>query len=299
MKRIIIVVFFTTSFILNTYAQELKCIVQVATPQIEGSDKKVYETLQTSIYEFMNSHKWTNYVYTIDEKIECSILITVSSRVSIDEFKATIQVQSRRPVYHTSYPTTIFNFIDKDFQFKYIESQSLDYADNTFMSNLTGVLAYYAYIIIGLDFDSYSLYGGTPFYEKAQAIVNNAQNTPEPGWKAFETNQKNRYWLVENLLNKTYSGVRDGIYNYHRKGLDVMSDNMANGRAAVLTALESYQKVYKEKPGLFVLSLIINSKADELVNIFSEAAPMDKTKAVNILNTIDPSNTNKYKQILK
>jgi hypothetical protein len=297
-RKKIILLLVILIFGLKNYAQELKCVVQVATPQIEGSEKKIYETLQTSIYEFMNSHKWTNYAFTVDEKIECSILITISERVSTDEFKATIQVQSRRPVYKTSYNTTVFNYIDKDFQFKYIESQSLDFNDNAFMSNLTSVLGFYAYIMIGLDFDSFSLYGGSPFYEKAQTIVNNAQNTSESGWKAFES-QKNRYWLVENLLNKTYSGVRDGVYNYNRKGMDVLSDNMETGRSSIMSALESWQKVYKEKPGLFVLTLIMNAKVDELVNVYSQAAPMDKTKAVNILNLIDPANANKYKQILK
>ena len=165
------------------------------------------------------------------------------------------------------------------------------------MSNLTSVLGYYAYMIIGLDYDSFSPYGGTPFYEKAQTIVNNAQNASEKGWKSFES-QKNRYWLVENLMNKSYSGVRDCIYQYHRKGLDMMTENNETARGSITTGMESLQKVYKEKPSLFIFQVFFAAKADELVNIYSQGSPMEKTRIVNILNVVDPANSNKYKKIL-
>jgi hypothetical protein len=150
---------------------------------------------------------------------------------------------------------------------------------------------------MGLDFDTYSLYGGTPFYQKAEAVVNAAQNAPEKGWKSFES-MKNRYWLVENLTNSSYSAVREGLYKYHRQGLDIMTENMDLGRAGVMESLELFRKAYREKPGLFVMQLVCDAKVDEFVNIFSQASPMDKTRAMNLFKEIDPANGNKYQKIV-
>ena len=281
----------------QTYAQELKCNVQVTTPQIQSSDKKIYETLRTSIREFMNEKKWTNNTFAIEEKIECSILINISERISTEQFKATIQIQSRRPVFNSSYNSVMFNFIDKDFTFQYEENQPLKFTESSYTSNLASVLAYYAYIVIGLDFDSFSLYGGTTFYEKAQTIINNAQSSPDRGWKAFE-NKKNRYWLVENFLNQSYNRIRNCIYLYHRKGLDIMTNNQPNARGEIIKGLELFQKVNREKPGLFIKQMFFTAKSDELVNIFSESSPMEKTKVVKILKELDPSNSGKYNKII-
>jgi len=286
-------------YALKGNAQELNCIVTVATPQIESSDKKIYETLQAAIYEFMNSKKWTNYNFATEERIECTILITISDR-SADVFKGTIQVQSRRPIYKSSYNSVMLNLIDKDLQFTYQEYQSLDFNENTFTNNLTSVLGYYAYLIIGLDFDSYQLKGGTAFYEKAQTVVTNAQSAVEPGWKAFEsTSQKNRYWLVENLLNNIYSPIRECIYNYHRKGLDMLVDNAATAKVAITAGMDQLKKVNEEKPGSYLMQLFFNAKADEIVNIYSSASVADKTKVATICKTIDPTNSSKYNQITK
>jgi hypothetical protein len=278
-------------------SQELNCVVSVATPQIQSSDKKIYETMQAAIYEFMNSKKWTNYTYATEEKIECTILITISNR-SADVFTATIQVQSRRPIYKTSYNSVMLNLIDKDFQFNYIEYQPLDFNENAFSSNLTSVLAYYAYIIIGFDFDSYSLNGGTPFFDKAQTIVNNAQNATESGWKSFES-QKNRYWLCENIFNSNYAGIRECIYNYHRKGLDLMTENTASARTSITSGLEKLQMVHKNKPGSYLMQIFFYSKADEIVNIYSNASSIEKPKVAAICKEIDPTSASKYNQITK
>lgn len=299
LRRYIIIAGLIIASISSIHAQELNCIVSVATPQIQSSDKKIYETMQAAIYEFMNSKKWTNYVYATEERIECTILITISER-SGDVFKGTIQVQSSRPIYKSSYNSVMLNMIDKDFQFEYIEYQTLNFSDNSFTSNLTSVLAYYAYIIIGFDFDSFQLKGGTTYFEKAQTIVTNAQNAKEVGWKAFESSaQKNRYWLVENLLNNIYSPIRECNYNYHRKGLDQLVDNAAAAKTSITAGFELLKNAHEEKPGSYLMQLFFMTKVDEIVNVYSNASVADKTKVVAICKSIDPSNSSKYNQINK
>jgi len=298
MRKIGFIILFFIGISMFGKAQELNCIVTVATPQIQSSDKKIYETLQAAIYEFMNSRKWTNYTYSVEEKIECTILITISDRTN-DVFKGTIQVQSRRPVYKSSYKSVMLNLIDKDLQFSYVEYQALDFSENTY-SSLTSLLAYYAYVIIGMDFDSYQLKGGTPYFEKAQTIVSNAQNAAEPGWKSFESSkQQNRYWLVENLTNNIYAPIRESIYNYHRKGLDQLVDNVAVGKNAITAALEKLKTVHEEKPNSYLMQCFFTSKVDEIVNIYSVATTVEKTKVAAICKLIDPSNSTKYNQITK
>jgi len=215
-----------------------------------------------------------------------------------DEFTGSIQVQSRRPVFNTSYNTTILNFKDDDVKFNYVEFEPLEFSLTEHRSNLTSILAYYAYIIIGLDYDSFSLLGGTEFFQKAEQIVTNAQNVPEKGWKAFE-GRKNRYWLVENILNDRYKGIREFMYRYHRLGLDIMESKDAQGRASIAQNLELLQKVYRQKPDpyLFFFELIMNSKSDELVNVFSESFMAEADRVYNILVEIDPVHSEKYKKI--
>jgi len=297
MRRLFILLSFIFFHTLITYAQELKCAISVTAPAVAGSDRTVYETMQRALYEFMNSKQWTNYKFTADERIDVNILITIQNRVSTDEFTGNMQIQARRPVYKTSYNSTLFNHIDNDIDFRYVEQQPIEYIENSNTSNLTSLLAYYTYIILGLDFDSFSKNGGSPYFDKAQAIVVNSQNAAEKGWKAFES-QRNRYWLIENLLNSQYAQIREAIYNYHRLGLDLMYDNVENGRAAITGALELLQKVHRQKPGSFIMQAFFSAKSDELVNIYSEAPPMDKPRVVTILREIDPTYTNKYQKIL-
>ena len=278
-------------------AQEFMCQVSVNSPQVEGSEKKVFQSLQTQLYEFVNNRKWTNYIYKPEERIECSIMITVTERVSSDQFKGKVNVILKRPVYKTSYNSDLLNLVDKDFDFKYVEFEPLEYNDDAYTSNLTSMVAYYLYVMLGVDADSFSKLGGTLYYEKARAAVNAAQNSSDRGWKAFES-LKNRYWLVENLLNNAYSPFRDGLYSYHRTGLDLMSENMDLGRSGVNDCLENLQKVNREKTGLYITQLFLDAKRDELINIYSQAAPMDKTKIVNMMKEIDPANSSKYQQIM-
>ncbi len=271
-------------------------MVSIATPALSETDREIMRTLQSDLREFINQRNWTEYQFQARERIEASILITVNERIGSDEYRGTIQVQSRRPVYRTSYSSPVFNHQDRDFHFRYIENQPLDYVDNTFTSNLTAVIAYYVYIILGFDFDTFAPMGGTPYFEMAQNIVNSAQNAPERGWKSFES-QRNRYWLVENLFNPIYRNIRQAMYIYHRQGFDKMVENMDLARGEIINALEMLQRVQRERPGSFLLQVVMTSKNDELVNLFSEASPMDRNRAISILTEVDPSNSAKYRRM--
>jgi len=282
-------------------AQELKCNIQINSQKISGTNRSVYQTLQTSIYEFMNNTSWTNHVYGIDERIECNIVINLNEQIGSDEYKGTIQVQSRRPIFNTSYNTTMLNFLDNYFEFRYLEFNKLEFSENTFQSNLTSVLAFYAYIILGLDYDSYSYMGGTEYFQKAEKILNNAQNAVERGWKAYEGNRKNRYWMVENILNEKYKPIREVYYRYHRLGLDIMNEKVIDGRAEIAECMVSIQKVFRDKPDpyLFYNQLFFDAKNDEIVSLFSESFPAEKARVVNILTEIDNANASKYKVIME
>ena len=300
MQRLVKILFLfvlITSFI-NVNAQELNCSVQINSTQIQGSDKSIFDAMQKAIFEFMNSRKWTNNLYKNDERIECTVMINITEQVSTNEFRGTIQVQSRRPIFNTSYYSTTLNHLDKDFDFRFNEFDPLIFSENNHISNLTSVLSFYANIIIALDYDSFSLNGGTRYLEKAQTIVSNAQGARESGWKAFE-GERNRYWFTQNLLHKNYAPLRECFYKYHRLGFDLMAKNVPTGRAGVLNSLKLLEQVYDRKPGGFQLQIFFNAKSNEIVSLFSEALPKEKTEASNLLSKIDANNLSKYGKITK
>lgn len=279
------------------WAQELRCNVQILSSQIQGTNKQVFKTLQEDVYEFMNNRIWTEDEFSNQERIECKILINLQSR-SGNQFSGSMTVSSRRPVYNSSYNTTLFSYKDNDIQFRYLENEPLEFDINNFKSNLTSLLAYYAYIIIGLDYDSFELGGGTPYFQSAQQIVSNAQNAKGPGWKAYES-RRNRYWLVENILNNEYEKVREFIYRYHRQGLDKMYDNVSQARAEISESLVLLRDVYREEPDpyMFFMNLIIETKSNEFVNVFSESPVGESERVYEILAEIDPPHSEKYKTI--
>lgn len=281
-----------------SFAQELRCNISISSTKIQGTNKTVFETMQSDLYEFMNNRKWTDHQYAMDERIECSFFINMDEQISSDEFKGSIQVQARRPVFNSSYETILLNIKDNDFHAKYIEYQTLEFNETSNKDNLTNILAYYAYIVLGMDYDSFSPEGGTEYFQKAQTIVNNSQNAVEKGWKAFES-ERNRYWLVENILNKSYAGFRSCTYQYNRLGLDLMSDKPEEGRGVVAESLKSIQKVFRVRPSLYILQVFFDAKSDELVNIFSKSFPDERNRVSVILNECDPSNGTKYEKILK
>ncbi|HOZ15568.1 MAG TPA: DUF4835 family protein [Tenuifilaceae bacterium] len=298
-KRIIFIVLIVSPGFL--WAQELRCNIQVNTQKIQGTNRTVFQTLQTSLYEFMNNTAWTNHVYGFDERIECNIMLNITEQLGSDEYKGTLQIQARRPVFNSSYNTTMLNFLDNNLHFRYREFDKIEFTETSHLSNLSSTLAFYAYIILGIDYDSYSNLGGSEYFLKAEKIVTNAQNAPERGWKAYEGNRKNRYWMVENLLNSKYRPLREVYYRYHRQGLDRMSEKPTEGRAEIAESLALLQKVYREKPDpyLFGLQLFFDAKNDELVNVFSESFPTEQARVVNILIEVDNPNASKYKTILE
>ncbi len=285
---------------INGVSQELRCNIQVTSDKVQGTNKKVFETLQTSLNELINNRNWTNHVYTAEERIECNMLFNIQD-YSGSDFKGTLQIQARRPVYNSSYNTVLLNYMDNNIQFTYVEFETLEFNESTFTSNLTALIAYYAYVIIGLDYDTYSNKGGSEYFRKAESIVNNAQNAPEKGWKAFEGSNKNRYWLIQNLMDEKYSPVRDFLYKYHRLGLDRMSEKPNEGRDEIAEDLKLLQQVYRNKPDpyMHLLQVIFDAKSDEMINVFSESVPEERNRVLPILKEIDPANSTKYQKINK
>ncbi len=301
MRKYFIVFFFLISPLLLA-AQELRCNVQVVSQQIQGTNKQVFQTLQNAIYEFMNNKVWTDHVYTMEERIECNIMINITEQPSADEFKGTMSVQASRPVFNSNYTTTTLNFIDNDIHFRYVEFSPLEFDLNSHLSNLTSILAFYAYYILGLDYDTFEMMGGTPYFNSAERIVLNAQNAAEPGWKPLDNlAHKSRYWLAKDIIDSEYERIREFNYRYHRLGLDLMDKEVAEGRAEITNSLELLQQVYRSRPDpyMYLLSLLFSSKVDEIVGIYTESIPEERTRAYQILIEVDKPNTNKYKAILE
>jgi hypothetical protein len=284
----------------SLFSQELNCNVQVSAQKIQGSNRQVFENMQRDVYEFMNNTVWTNHVFSYSERIDCNILINIINQLSADEFSGTIQIQLKRPVFNTTYNSTVLNFIDNNFKFRYVEFQPLEFDPTTHRSNLVSVLAYYSYIILGFDYDSFAPEGGTEFFQMAEKIVLNAQNAPEMGWKPYDgSRNRNRYWLVKNILDKEYEGVRQFVYEYYINGLDKMESRIAEARTSMVESLRLVQEVYRKKPDpfMYLVQVIMEAKSDELINVFSEAFPEEKSRIVQILTEIDPANKSKYEKI--
>jgi hypothetical protein len=295
MKRILVVLLLVLCTRVN--AQELNCQVNINTTQIQGTaNRQIFDQLQKVVYEFMNNTKWTNDVFTSQEKIECSFFITIKEIVSTDQYSGSIQVQARRPVYKSAYYSQILNIEDDNFQFRFQQFTQLEFNINTFQNNLTSVLAFYAYVVLATDYDSFEPEGGTIYWQKAQQIVNNAQNASESGWKSSQS-QRNRYWLAENTLQPVFKGVRECLYNYSINGLDIMYQNADEGRTGILKALDMLKPVYNARPASFIMQVFFNAKRDEIINIFKTAPPEDKTKVTETLMLVDPAGTTKYSQI--
>ena len=286
----------------NSIAQELNVTVQVNSQQVQNVDKKIFETMRTSMMDFMNSTKWSTDNFANNEKIEATLLITINEVLSATDFKAQCQVEVRRPVYKSSYNSTLLSYLDENFQFRYVESQPFEFNENSFTNNLTSLCAFYSYLILAIDYDTFSNMGGTPYFQKAQTVVNNAQNTAEKGWKAFEgssTKYNNRFYVVENALNPAYKPIREAYYLYHRKGLDLMHGKPEEARKPIFDAKKKIESVYASYPTLFYMTLFFNAKADELINIYSGATEEEKKTVVDLLSKIDAAKSNKYQSKIK
>ena len=300
-KIAFIVVLGLLSFaLLPLSAQEINCTVTINTDQIEGTNKQVYATLKAGIEEYMNHNRWTNMTFAEHEKIECSMLIIVKT-VSDNSYVCEMTLQSRRPVYGTTYTTPLLNFKDNTFNFTYQEYDRLDYQQNQFSTNLTAMLAFYCYLIIGHDLDSYQRLGGTPFFQICEEIVNTCQtasmdNIEQKGWLAFDSN-RNRYALINNLLDEAFKKYRNYYYEYHRLGLDEMVNNVTNGRARIAEGLPVLREAYRARPATYVINTFLDAKADELVDMFSKGTDKEKKAVYEILMDFDATRQNTYDKI--
>lgn len=275
--------------------QELNCTVEVNSQQVEGTNKSVFSTLQEAITEYFNTRKWTNAQFSPNEKIDCRFFLTVKSYED-DRIKGDIQVQLSRPVYNSTYTTTLLNFKDNKVEFDYREGDPLIFNENAMESNLTAILNFYAYLFLALDFDSFSLNGGQPYYDRAATIVQMAQSSGEIGWKTFE-DTKNRSAVLNSYTDGATSGIRKLLYDYHRLGLDQMVTSPDKGRAVITESLGELQKVYNNAPMSVALSIFRDSKLDELVNIYSKAGTTEKDGVYELLQPIYPTERERLEQI--
>lgn len=286
--------------VLCIHGQELRCTVTINSDQVQGTNKEVFNTLKQSIEEFVNTSRWTNMTFQEKERIECSMLLVVKG-VQDGVFDCEFTCQSRRPVFGTSYSSPTLNFKDDDFVFTYQEYDRLDYQQSMFTTNLTALLAYYCYLIIGHDMDSFSKLGGTPYFQTCENIVTAAQsasldNAEMVGWKAFESN-RNRYALINNLMDEAFKKYRIYYYDYHRHGLDEMVTNVTNARARIAKDIKALKEAYNARPATYVVNAFLDAKSDELVNIFKKGTSEEKKMVYDLLMDIDPTRQGTYDDI--
>jgi len=289
---------FSLLFMVKGYSQELNARVQVLAPQVPNINKKNIDLIQATVRNYLNNNKWSNENYQPQERIDCNFVITITAWDGNSAYRAEAQIQSSRPVFGTSYNSTLINLSDKDFDFNYNEGQPVDFSDQNYLSNLSSLLSYYAFTIIGFDKDSFSKLGGNPYFLKAQNILNVAQVSGNSGWKAFD-GLRNRYWINENLLNKSFQELRVFIYNYHANTLDLMQDNPARGSKLLLGYLPDLKQMDKQKLGSIFPNVYFATKAEEMVDILSLGTSQDKLQAYNLLDNIDPANISKYELLKK
>jgi len=297
------IIYIMSAILMSTLieAQELNCNVTINSDQIEGSNKSVFNTLQQSIIDFINSTKWTSLNVSSIERIECNMSIIVQS-VANNIFTCQMTIQARRPVYNTSYNSIILNFQDRDFNFAYQEYDRLDFQETTLTSNLAAMLAYYCYLIIGLDMDSYVRLGGTPCFQECENIVTLAQtasieSAEATGWKAFDSN-KNRYAIAHNLMDEAFKKYREYFYEYHRYGLDEMQTNVVNGRARIAQGIGVLKDANRARPANYVVGMFLDAKSDEIINIFRKATSQEKKSVLQILSDVDPTRYEQYESAL-
>lgn len=279
-------------------AQEFNCKVSVIAPKIQSTPKRVWQSMETSIAELMNIRRWTALNFSPAERIDCNMLLTINEQASSDRFQGTLQVIYSRPVYGSDYMSPVVDILDNNIQFTYLENTQIEFSPERFSNNLSSVIAFYAYYILGVDADTYSPMGGGDFYKQAQTVVTNAQNASESGWKAFE-DQKNRYWLIDNQQQAVFRPMRQFLYDYHREGFDEMATSVAEGRKACAAAIEKLKAVHQAKPSSYNLQVLFNAKHSELVELFKGSDPQERAKVYNTLQIIDPGHISQYSEMMK
>ena len=290
------ILFIVLLFISQAFSQELNCIVVVNAQQTGNENLQVFKTLERQLKEFINTTPWTNKTYKPQERIECSMNIIITD-YSSDNFQASIQVQSSRPVFNSSYSTPIYNYNDKNFNFEYLEFQNLLYNTNQFESNLVSVLAFHVYMILGLDADSFAPNGGDAYFQQAQTILNySQQGTNTKGWK-LEDGQQTRFTLIDNILSPTYKEFRNVMYDYHINGLDLMSDNPKNGKEKIGSAIKELNTMNQRRPNSYLLRVFFDAKGEEIADIFNGGPSVNVTSIIDILNRIAPTYASKWRNI--
>jgi hypothetical protein len=279
-------------------AQDLNARITVLAPKIQTTNKRIFQSLETAMKDFLNGHKWLAESVQPQERLDCNFVLNITQWDGGSKFTGELQVQSSRPVFNSNYNSTLLSVNDKDFEFSYTEGQTIDYSDQAFQSNLGSVMAFYAYVIAGIDNDSFARLSGTNYYALAQTVVTNAQSSPYKGWKAFDSNT-NRYWLIENLNNKVYEPLRVFLYDYHRNGLDVMADNASRGRKAISAMLPTLTQVDRQRLGAMLPLVFFNAKCDELISLYAHTDAQARIDALNIFNQADPANGIKYQELQK
>ena len=284
------------------YAQELNVTVQVNASQIQGTDRRIFETLQASMFEFLNGRRWTTLTFLPQERIECSFTLIVQRRdPQSNEISGSLSVAVRRPVFNSTYNSPLLNFIDRDITFRYAEHDPLEYTDGTINNNLTAILAYYVHIALGMTFNSFGRDAGTQFFDRAMEIVMRCQDLPgaeSEGWQSRSRNTSNRYWLAENLTNGNLREIHEIYYVYHRQGMDEMYQNPGRARQAILRSLEIMQRLNRQRPNLLLKQVFFDSKHEELVNVFRMGTMDEKNRLITLVRELDPANLNKYQAIL-
>jgi len=280
----------------TSLGQELTCTITVNSDQVSQTNQQIFRTLERSLNDFVNKNKWTNRVYKENERVNARMFITVTNFES-NRFEANIQIQSSRPVFNTSYESPVFNYKDNDFNFQYIEFQPLIYNQNVFNSNLVGVISYYVYIILGMDADTFTLEGGTDYYKEAQKIVTQAQGSNFSGWSQSATDNRTRFVLVDNLLSNTFREYRIAMYNYHRKGLDILGDNNSTGKQVISGSMRLFETLIQRRPNAFLIQTFFDAKSEEILNIFSDGPKVDIVALKGTLNKIAPFYSTTWNEI--
>lgn len=278
--------------------QEFKVSVSVSATQIQGTDKEIYTTIQTALNDYINQKQWTNFHYEDVEKIEGSITINVKTRSTQEDFQGDLFIQLRRPVYGSTYTTTMLNTQEKDFAFKYIEGQNMEFDENNYTNNLLSTVAFYLNYFLALDGDSFAMNGGERYFQTCQNIVSAAQRSANKGWKRAESGNNNKYWMIENYTNSTYRLMHSVWYKYHRLGLDMLSgDDQITARNNILQAIKDLRSVNMEKSGLICVRQFLEAKTDEIVNIYKTAPSNEQTEIINIMKEVNPTQATKFEQM--
>lgn len=296
MRKCLLSLLFAASALIHTVGQELNCNVSINSSQIQGTNTQIFQTLENALKEFINETEWTTAKYAFNERISCSFSIVVKEYSDDGTFKAELTVQSTRPAYNSNYNSAILNFKDNNFDFSYIEFDPIEFRPDLIDDNLTAVIAYYCYLIIGLDMDTMSPMGGTDVLQKCADIVNAAQSMGETGWKAFE-DSRNRYAIIFDYIDEGMKPLRQFMYDYHRTGLDEMAQNAERGRASIAASLEQLRTAKSNRPMSSVPDIIVSTKKEELLNVFSKGPQAEREKVYDCLMELSPADVNDWDKI--